>query len=187
VDLTGTANGEPLGATLLNDSKHGHAISDDVIALTLIRSSYDPDPLPELGRHRIRYALIPHTGELDVALATRQGFTFNHRCIAQGTDAHEGNLVAERSALELLTPGVMLSGVKRAEDSAGLVVRLYEMTGEATTAKLRIDEALARPDASAVEVDLLERQLSENTASMTGGILQVDLPAFGIATVLLMD
>ncbi len=185
-DLTGQALDDPdaqAGATLLNDCKYGHRLSDDTLSLTLLRSSYDPDPLPELGHHSIRFALVPHVGEFDVGVATRQGYAFNHPVIPVGTTVHAGDLPAEAAMLEVLTPNVMLSGAKRAEDSEALVLRLYEMTGQETRAEVRIAAGLFAADAPVVETDTLEQPLAESTASMSGGVLSVNVPAFGIVTV----
>jgi alpha-mannosidase len=185
VDLTGKALGGelPIGATLLNDCKYGHSVSDDTIRLTLLRSSYDPDPLPELGRHSIRYALVPHSGDLDLGDATHAGHAFNHPIVPVGTTVHEGDLPVEGSALEILAPNVMLSGLKKAEDDDALIIRLYEFEGRQTAARVRLSRVLAEPDSAAVETDLLEQPLDKSTAAMDGDVLTVTIPAFGIATV----
>ena len=77
----------------------------------------------------------------------------------------------------------MLSGMKKAEDSDALIVRLYEMEGKATTARLKLDAALAPANAPAVETDVLEEPLAKNTATMEDGVLSVELPAYGMVTV----
>jgi len=185
-DLTGELRGEedtPAGATLLNDCKYGHAAFEDALRLTLLRSSYDPDPLPEIGRHSIRYALVPHMGPFEPGDAIRAGYAFNHPLIAAGTTVHAGALPAEASLLEVLTPNVMVSGVKKAEDSEALIVRLYEFEGEETEAKMRISPALMKAGAEAVETDVLEQPLAKSTAKVEGEVLKVKVPAFGIATV----
>lgn len=187
VDLTGSpwdTEDVTVGLTLLNDSKYGHRLDDDTIELTLLRSSYDPDPLPELGRHHIRYALVPHVGPLDVGAAIRAGRAFNHPLIPVGTTVHSGQLPPEVSALEVLTPNVMLSGLKQAEDSDAVVLRLYEFAGERTEARVRLSPLMiAAPGAQAVETDLLEQPIEGSTARMEGDTLVVTVPACGIATV----
>ena len=37
------------GLILLNDCKYGHSLDGSTLGLTLVRSSYSPDPLPEFG------------------------------------------------------------------------------------------------------------------------------------------
>ncbi|MEA3401803.1 MAG: glycoside hydrolase family 38 C-terminal domain-containing protein [Armatimonadota bacterium] len=185
-DLTGlstTAEGITVGATLANDSKYGHQLSDDAMRLTLLRSSYDPDPLPELGRHEVRYALRPHVGPFDAGDAIRTGYALNHPCVPVATTAHEGELPAEAGAIEMLTPNVMLSGLKLAEDSGALIMRLYGFEGADTEARIRLSHRLAHAGAPAVETDLLEQPLEESTARMEGDVLTMMVPAWGITTV----
>jgi alpha-mannosidase len=85
--------------------------------------------------------------------------------------------------LELRTPNVMVSGVKKAEDSEAIIIRLYEFEGRETEAKVWLCEEVVPPDAPAVETDLLEQPLPTNTARMKDGLLTVKVPAFGITTV----
>ncbi|MCX7600141.1 MAG: glycosyl hydrolase-related protein [Armatimonadetes bacterium] len=186
VDLTGTYvldEEQEVGATLVNDSKYGHQLSDDTIRLTLLRSSYDPDPLPELGAHQISYGLIPHAGPFDPVASIRAGYAFNHRPIVVGTTAHTGDLPAEAAGIEILTPNVMVSAVKKAEDSDAVVIRLFEIEGKETKAQVRLSRLLAPADGPAVETDLLERPVEKNTASRKGDVVSVKVPPFGIATV----
>ena len=42
---------------LITDTKYGFRGFDDSLAVSLIRSSYDPDPYPELGIHNFNFAL----------------------------------------------------------------------------------------------------------------------------------
>jgi alpha-mannosidase len=186
VDLTGSAfwlEGQTLGATLLNDCKYGHRLSEDTLQLTLLRSSYEPDPLPEYGRHQIRFALLPHVGDFDADAAVRAGYAFNHPCLPVSTTAHAGDLPPEAEGVALLSPGVMLSGLKQAEDSEAVIVRLYEITGQDTEAQVRLAAWLAAPDAPVVETDTLEQPLADSTARLEAGVLKVKIPAYGIVTV----
>jgi len=186
VDLTGTSlfnEEQPLGATLVNDSKYGHQLSDDTIRLTLLRSSYDPDPLPELGAHQIRYGLIPHTTPFSASAAIRAGYAFNHRPIAVNTTVHPGELPPEAAGIEVLTPNVMISAVKKAEDSTGVILRMFETEGRETKAQVRVSPMLAPADGPVVETDLLERPAGNNTASREGDVVSVRLSPFGIATI----
>lgn len=170
------------GLTLVNSNKYGHSCSDNTLRLTLLRSSYDPDPLPEIADHEISFAVIPHEGPLDVAAATRAGEEFNSPLAVVSSTVQEGKLPAEKSFVEVLTPNVFISAIKKAEDSSALVVRMFEMAGKKTTAKIRISD-LAKPGSPAVETDILERPVPKSTAKMDGDVLSVSVPAFGQATV----
>ncbi|MCY3020428.1 MAG: glycosyl hydrolase-related protein [Planctomycetota bacterium] len=185
MDLTGAHDGtaEPAGATLLNDTKYGHSVNGSTARLTLLRSSYDPDPLPELGHHTIRFALQPHVGAWNASEATRAGYAFNLPFNVVGTGMQAGKLPARKGCAEILTPNIMLSGMKKAEDGGALIVRLYETEGRATTARVKLDECLAAPDAAAVETDVMERPLKTNTAKMAKGTLSVKVLPFSMVTV----
>jgi len=185
-DLCGVASFDedtPVGATLLNDSKYGYQVSDSELRLTLLRSSYDPDPLPELGRHRIRFAIRPRLGAFCANDCVRAGFGFNHPLIAVGTTVHGGVLPPEASLLAVDSESVMLSGLKKAEDSDALILRLYSFDGPDTTARVLISPSLVPEGTPVVETDLLEQPLDGSTARFSDGVLEVDIPAFGIATV----
>ena len=170
------------GLTLVNDSKYGHSCVDDTLRLTLIRSSYDPDPLPEVSDHEIKFAVIAHKGACDISAATREGEQFNSPMAIASIGVQKGKLPAEKSFVEVLTPGVFMSTVKKAEDGKGIVVRVFDMEGKKTTAKIKISD-LVKPDSKAVETDVLERPVEKNSAKMTGDTVSVALPAFGQATV----
>lgn len=172
-----------MGVTLVNDCKYGHSVRGDEIKLTLLRSSYDPDPLPELGNHEVRFALVPHGEDWGPSDATKAGCEFNHLPEVIATDVHKGVLPKERGFLSVSPSNVLLSGVKKAEDDDGLIIRLYETEGRQTEARVHFDPSLVKPDSSAVEVDLLERVISERTAKMECEILKVMVPPFGITSV----
>jgi len=186
-DLTGLPEGhlaqQSAGATLVNDCKYGHSALGSTLRLTLLRSSYDPDPLPELGEHRIRFGLVPHIGPWSASQATRAAAAFNHPFSVVATTVHTGDLPGSKGFCTVEPENVMLSAIKRAEDSDALILRLYEMEGQATEACVTLDESLARPGSPVVETDLLERELESSNARMQDQTLIVPVPAFGIATV----
>ena len=105
------------------------------------------------------------------------------RSTSSARGMQKGKLPARKGCAEILTPNVMLSGMKKAEDGGALIVRLYEMEGRATTARVKLDACLAAPDAAAVETDVLERPLKNNSAKMAKGTLSVKVPPFGMVTV----
>ena len=186
-DLTGTAwcEGEDAlaGATLVNNSKYGHQLGENGMRLTLLRSSYDPDPLPELGAHHISFGLKPHVGAFDQGQSIRAGYAFNHPLISVGTTLHAGEQPAEAAGIEILTPNVMVASVKKAEESGAVILRLFEFGGEDTKAEIWLSTLLAKAGSAVVETDVLEQPLANSTASMAGNVVTVDVPAFGVATV----
>ncbi len=171
------------GITLANDSKYGYSVDGNTLRATLIRSTYDPDAYPEMGRHDICFTLTPHSGPCDPAAATRASESLNSPMSVVGTDLHDGSLPTNHSFGEVLTPNIVLSALKKAEDSDALVVRCHEVEGKATQARIRLNNLLGRVP-TCTETDLLEQPLPESSARIDGDELVVDVPACGIATVM---
>jgi alpha-mannosidase len=182
-DAFGTVAGRPAGLLLLNDGKHGHSLDGSTLALTLLRSSYEPDPLPEVGSHTMRMALVPHGGTLSTADMARLGAAFNHPLPVVSTDVHAGRLGPALSGLAAVSPpDVLVTAVKKSEADGSIVFRLLETAGKATTARLDLGPLLGVP-AAAEEVDFLERPVANGTARVGSGTVTVDVPAHGVASV----
>jgi alpha-mannosidase len=184
-DVSGEAAfSKSAGVLVLNDSKYGHSLQGSTLAVTLIRSSYEPDILPEIGEHDVRLAILPHEGAMPRADMIRHGAAFNRPLQVVGTGVHAGQLAASSPGLSAVEPGnVVVSGVKKAEAGDELIVRLYETEGVKSTASVEFDQAIFGKVENVREADLLERPLDKGTARVKGNGLTVDLPPRGIVTV----
>jgi alpha-mannosidase len=143
------------GVSLLNDSKYGHSVDKNEMAITLLRSPTDPDPVADLGRHTVTYSLYPHAGGWRDALTQRRGEELNAPLLARVVGRHEGSLGSQHAMLSVEPESTFVSAVKLAEDSGDIVIRIWEAHGRPSRADLR----LFLPVVSAVEVDLLENQI----------------------------
>ena len=181
--VTGNAEGVPAGFLLLNDCKHGHSLDGSVLRLTLIRASYEPDPLPEIGRHSVRLAIAAFAGHVSVAEATRRARDLNRPLRVVGTDAHVGSLPARAQFVSVGPANVIVSAIKKAVEGDALVVRVYETAGRKTTAKVQVNGGLLGDVIAAEEVDLMERPLEKSSATLKEGVVTMTVPAHGIASV----
>ncbi len=116
--------GEGFGIALINDCKYGHDVKGNTVRLTLLRSAYDPDPMPDVGRHLITYSVFPHAGDWKESEVWKRGHELNSpmRII-------DGASSKRRSWMSVDACGVDVSALKGADDGNGLVVRLVEMNG----------------------------------------------------------
>ena len=111
------------GVSLMNDCKYGHDVRDNVMRISLLRAPTYPDPEADQGEHRFAYALLPHAGrwnEDTIAAA----YAFNDPLIAwsgKGSGASSGTALVQADQ-----PNIVIETVKQAEDSNGVIVRLYE-------------------------------------------------------------
>jgi len=149
-----------IGVLLVNDCKYGFALDGSTLRASLIRSSYEPDPNPELGEHEVRLGLLPYSGELTTAQATQAGRAFNHQLRIIGTGLHGGTLPPTGSLIRILSGKVIISGLKKAEDRDALVIRLYETAGKEQEIKISFDRNLGEL-ITAELVDLQERPAAE--------------------------
>lgn len=178
-----TAAKQPVSCAVLNDCKYGHSLDGATLRINVVRSSYDPDPIPEVGQQTARFRIAPAAGARTVADLMRLGAAFNHGLQPVVVDHHAGDLPhASGDAIACEQANVLVTQVKRAEDGDAIVLRLLETAGKATTARVTLGKALGKATA-AVETDVLERALSPSSAKASGQTVEVAIPAHGIATV----
>jgi alpha-mannosidase len=140
------------GFSLLNNSKYGYDAKGNVLRLTLLRSPTSPDPNADQGMHHVTYALYPHTGTWKQALTERQGWDFNYKLHALQVEKHSGSLPAEHSFFRVEPSNVILTTVKKAEDSNALILRYYEWAGKDTQVKIDLPQGAV----SATPTNLME-------------------------------
>jgi alpha-mannosidase len=165
---------------LIADQSHGFRCTGSAISLTLIRSSIDPDPHPELGIHRFGFSVAladcAETSRL-VAAGRERAHPF---AVVSGT-AHAGSLPLTQGFLSVEGPA-SFSVMKMTEDQpAGrLLVRLYETEGKKAPAVLRFFCAPSR----AWLVDLMENPRDEQAAlALSGDTVRVEIQPHAVVTV----
>ena len=127
-------SGAGAGASLLNDSKHGYSASGHTLRLSLIRSDYSPDPRPNDRPQMARWSFVPHAGDWRGAGIVKRAHAFNHPVwTARVLAGADRPLPGEMSFLSAGAGNVLVTGVKKAEDDADLVVRFYEAHGNPAT------------------------------------------------------
>jgi len=180
VDLT---DGET-GIALLNDSKYGHSVHEGKLRLTLMRAAGDPDLYPNLGKFNIRYALYPHEGNWTNGVWT-EGEDFNVPVYAAEPPSSalaqkDATRPEEASLISLEGNGVVLSGMKKAEKGNELIVRVAEMEGNRTTAKLNLPVEIQ----SVRRLNVIEMPLEEDVAnpSINNNTVHVDVDPHEIVT-----
>ena len=116
------------GLMLSSDSKYGFRCFDGAMALTLIRSSTDPDPAPEIYTHsfHINVGIAENNTPAGLIAASRLQ---NCDAIAVACGPQEGELPLTGSFVRIEGEAVV-SSIKMTEDGSGAVVRLYSVSNE---------------------------------------------------------
>jgi alpha-mannosidase len=162
------------GVSLLNDSKYGHSVNGGEMTVTLLRSSTDPDPVADLGQHRMTYSLYPHAGGWRDSMTQRRAQELNTPLITRTADQHGGPLGTDFTMLAVKPDNVFLAAIKPCEDSDDLLVRIWEGQGKPARAEVSLPKA----PAAATEVDLLEEEVGPATCQ--GDKLVVDIKPYEI-------
>ncbi len=141
------------GVAVLNDAVHGHSAKGETLRVSLIRSSFDPDPLPNPGLHFWRFVIVPRTGSWQAAGMQRLATNLNQPMLsALVKPGSKGAKPLQWSLGGYADPAVVTTGLKMAEDGSGVVLRAYEGFGKPSKGVL----TLTKPVKSATWVDFLE-------------------------------
>jgi len=128
------------GFSLLNNSKYGYDDEGNVLRISLLRSPTWPDPDADRGHQHFTYALYPHGGDWKQALTVRHGYEYNYPLQATQVAAHGGSLAAEHAYVTVKPENVVLTALKKAEDSNGLIFRVYEWAGKSGNVEFHVPQ-----------------------------------------------
>jgi alpha-mannosidase len=173
------------GVALLNDCKYGYDIQGSTMRLTLLRGPVSPDPKGDLGLHQFTYSLLPHAGDWFEGEVHRAAYELNNPLLALVKAAGPASQAArpeqDFSLVQVEPSNVVVETVKRAEDSAGLVVRLYECANRRGPFSLKFPF----PVRSAAGVNLLEEEQAAVQIDGDGQTIQGFIRPFEIKTFLI--
>lgn len=137
------------GVALLNDCKYGYKVFDGILDLCLLRSPTHPDPDADRGYHEFIYSILPHQGSfsesnviLEANLLNRRPQVFDNMKIK--------NTV--RLPCRMISTGISMEVLKKAEKDDCLVIRLVETLGRRSEGELLFDKI----GYTLIESDLME-------------------------------
>ncbi len=166
------------GFSLINSSKYGYDDAGNVLRLSLLRSPTWPDPVADRGHQHFTFALYPHAGDWKQALTVRHGYEYNYGLKAVQLAPHTGTLPLEHSFLTVKPENVVLTAMKKAEDSNSLVLHMYEWAGK----QANVEIALPPGATTATETNLLE-QPQGSPLTVEGGHVTVPIHPYEILAV----
>jgi alpha-mannosidase len=169
---------------LVTDSKYGFRSFDNSMSITLIRSSYDPDPYPELGVHRFKFAI----GVVDSASTNKDmielAYNYNHGISVVSGKAHNGSLALTNGFVRVEEGSIAVSAIKMPEEGAGnkIIIRCYETDGNRTLGALK----LFKKPKKAYFVDINELPVSGSDLSIQveNDTVRFDVIPYSIASLM---
>ncbi|KAJ5712725.1 hypothetical protein N7493_009193 [Penicillium malachiteum] len=181
------------GVSILNDSKYGFATCGNLMRLSLLRAPKAPDAHADMGRHHIRYAILPHAGALDER-TIRAGYSFNHPLAVEEASSQVATSQAAFKSLSIHGgSSIILDVVKRGEDdedvSVGglpvrpgrsVILRSYESLGGKARGTIRSTLPVKRVwKCNILEDDGEELEIQETDEGIA---VDIELRAFEVAT-----
>jgi alpha-mannosidase len=124
------------GVSLINDCKYGHDIHNNIMRISLLRSSVYPDPEADLGEHQFIYSLLPHAGGWQ-AETVPEAYGLNDPLLVFLPNESKPIKHCMGSIVSMDAPNLVIETVKQAEDGEGLIVRLYESQRKRGTGTMR--------------------------------------------------
>jgi alpha-mannosidase len=180
------------GLALLSDSRYLFNALRGVLRLGLVRSCHqnmtpdyvwdqthpfgDPPAYTDGGNHQLAFALYPHDGTWLDAGVHEKGLAFNHRLIPVVAERHAGELGTEAELLAVEPTTVLVSTVKKAEDTNHTILRLYNLLSGPVDATVRLPAQATGID----ETDVLE--WSFTPLELQGRVITLPLGSYEIRT-----
>ncbi len=167
------------GFSLINESKYGYDAKGNMLRLSLLRSPLAPDPNADRGPNHFSYALYPHAGDWKQALTIRRGYEYNYRLQAIQVEPHTGAMPPSYSFAGTQAQNVILTTMKKAEDSDSLVLRFYEWAGKDGSVQWRVPKGVT----AATVVNLMEQPEGSPLPVAGGDRITVPVHPFEIQSV----
>lgn len=134
------------GIAVLNDCKYSFDAKDSMISLTALRSAiyadhYAGDNRDEFceyqdqGLNEFTYALTPH---ISVASTQKKAEELNTKPFLVAETFHKGGLPTEFEGISVSKKNIIVTAVKKHEDSNAYVLRAYECEGKDTDCKITL-------------------------------------------------
>jgi alpha-mannosidase len=173
-----------VGIALLSKTKYGYSYSHGDLRLTLLRSAGEPDIYPNIGKFDISYSIYPHAGDWKNGGVWSEGDDFNIPVYAAEPPSlalvkEHASRPEEASFISVDSKGVVLSGLKQAEEGKELIVRLVEVEGKETTVNIKLPVSIS----SARRLNIVELPLETAAPpQINGQSVQVKIRANEIVT-----
>lgn len=180
------------GVAILNDCKYGYSCDENVMRLSLLRSSKQPDLNADMGVQKFKYGILPHAGSHADAQLARRGLEFNcpvSLVTAAGETSVASLFEAVSSAPPMAPPTLILETVKAPEPEPinskfakgnWIILRLWESSGARGIATFKTTLEIAE----IVHVNILENPISDSTKKFVNqaGFFTVPYNPFEVIT-----
>ncbi len=129
-----------------------------------------------IRQHTFEYSIIPHVGNWAESTSFRQAKCFINPLTSWSIKGKGGNIPCEDSFIKIDLDNVLITTIKKAEDDDSSIVRFYEITGKACTAKIEVKKNFREAWLSNMNEE------SKRRIEINDGKLEVPIAAYEIVT-----
>jgi len=132
------------GLAVVNDSKYSFAAEGNELRPTVLRGAIFADHygtrddfciFMDQGIHEFTYGLMPYAGDTETIRFARE---INTAPFVVMETFHKGTLACDYSGISVSADNVIVTAVKKHEDSDALVIRAYECEGKPTNCTVNL-------------------------------------------------
>lgn len=165
------------GVALLNDCKYGYSVKDNILKISLLKSSTYPNPEADRGKHRFTYSLYPHFGTVASSDVIKQGYIMNRPLKIKKIEARSNGALPDKfSLVSSDKKNIVIETVKKAEDNNGIILRIYD----AENKRGRVVLNFGLPLSKVYICDMLEN--TEEEVAVENNSVALDFSNFEIKT-----
>ncbi|KAG9246838.1 glycoside hydrolase family 38 protein [Calycina marina] len=176
------------GVSILNDSKYGFATVGNLMRLSLLRAPKAPDAHADMGRHNIKWAILPHKDTLG-STTVRTAYNFNNPIKLVESSSSVSTRTFENPIKLSGDSSLILDAVKRGEDDED-VSRGELAVRKGQSVILRIYESLGGRSKGTIETTLDVKKVwktniledDEDVVEINDGKIAIILQPFEVAT-----
>ncbi|USW54156.1 Putative glycoside hydrolase family 38 domain, galactose mutarotase-like domain superfamily [Septoria linicola] len=179
------------GVSILNDSKYGFATTGKLMRLSLLRAPKAPDAHADMGRHHMKWAVLPHSGPLDERTVRAAAEFNNPMTLHKHSDVK--SIESLFTAFKLTpnsSPSLVIDTIKRGEDDEDasngdlpakegrhVIVRVYDSLGGTSRGTIALGPVKVH---KVWKTNILEDEGEEVEVGKEG--VMIELRAFEVAT-----
>jgi len=142
-------SGGKYGTALLNDGKYAFDVLNNDMRMTVANGSMYADHYGQEIRDNInefldqgiqffKYALLPHKGNWRTAGVVKAAIALNTETVQIAETYHKSSLPRFYKGIEVSADNIIITAVKQAAGSDGIIIRAYESNGIDTECEIRL-------------------------------------------------
>ncbi|MGD1818447.1 MAG: alpha-mannosidase [Pleomorphochaeta sp.] len=164
------------GFSLLNDCKYGYSADNGTLALTLIKTGIEPNPVADQEEHYFTYSILPHLDTWIEGESYKQAAFLNQKVL---TVSNKSN-ISQFSFASIDKENVIIDTIKKTEDGTGIIIRLFENENSLTRAKLKVSSEFTKVYSCNL------RELENNLLTVQNGMIDIEIKPYEILTIKLL-